>query len=89
MMHDKNAAVDNLVKIQTDLHAYGRGGFFDAAATRSGTLARRHLSLDQSMIMGAVGNVALGGRLRSYFATSAVETALRPVISIEEFGASL
>ena len=89
MMHDKDAAVSNLGKIQTELGAYGPGGFFDAAATRSGLLARRHLSLDQSMIMGAIGNVALGGRMRDYFSTRQVARALRPVISIEEFGASL
>ncbi|HKX67705.1 MAG TPA: cellobiose phosphorylase, partial [Intrasporangium sp.] len=64
------------------------GGFFDAIAVGSGTVARRYLSLDQAMIMGAVGNVLANNVIRRYFSTPAVEQVLRPVIGIEEFGAS-
>ena len=77
----------NLVGIQDELGAYGRGGFFDAVAVRSGTIARRYLSLDQAMVMGALGNVLGDGVLRTAFSTPAVEKALRPVIGIEQFGA--
>ncbi len=75
------------MKLQKDFDCYGSGGFYDAVAVRSGTVARRHLSLDQSMIMGALGNVMLWGRLKLYFATRAVERTLKPVISAEEFNA--
>jgi len=87
MMYEKKNATVNLAKLQKDFDSYGPGGFYDAVAVRSGTVARRHLSLDQSMIMGALGNVMLGSRLRSYFATRQVERALRPVIGVEEFNA--
>ncbi len=55
---------------------------------RSGTVARRYLSLDQAMVMGAIGNVIGNDVIRRAFSTPAVEKALRPVIGIEEFGAS-
>lgn len=89
MMHERAAATENLVRIERNLHAYGPGGFYDAVATRSGRIARRYLSLDQAMILGAIGNVAGDGIVRRYFATSEVERALRPVIGIETFSAGV
>jgi hypothetical protein len=76
-------ATANLKGIQHELGAYGKGGFYDAVGTRSGKIAEWHLSLDQSMIMGAIGNVVTRNGLRRYFATRSVESALRPVISPE------
>jgi putative glucoamylase/uncharacterized protein DUF3131 len=89
MMHEPAQAYDNLTRIQTELGAYGEGGFFDAVAVRSGTIARRYLSLDQAMVMGAIGNVLGDNVIRRAFATPAVERVLRPVIGMEEFGAGL
>lgn len=87
MMYEPEAAQLNLANLQRDFDAYGPGGFYDAIAVRSGNVARRHLSLDQSMIMGALGNVMLPDGMRRWFATGEVERALRPVIEIEEFRA--
>lgn len=87
MAYEPGEAKANLRRIETVLRAYGKGGFFDAAATRSGRVARRHLSLDQSMIMGAIGNIASGNALRRWFATREAERAIRPVIGIEQFSA--
>ena len=89
MMHDPMEAYLNLSKIENELKAYGCGGFFDAVATKSGVIARRYLSLDQAMIMGAVGNVLADDVIRRAFSTPAVERRLRPVIGVEEFGAGL
>jgi hypothetical protein len=88
MMFERGQATANLNRIQNKLHAYGSGGFFDAVAT-DGTIARRYLSLDQAMVMGALGNVIGKGVLRKAFSTPDVEKALRPVIGIEEFGAGI
>ena len=88
MMHEPDEAFTNLANLQADFDSYGAGGFFDAIAVGSGTVARRYLSLDQAMIMGAIGNVLADNAIRRYFSTPAVERALRPVIGIEEFGAS-
>ncbi len=87
MMHEPVESFVNLAKIQTELGAYGDGGFYDAVAVKSGTVARRYLSLDQSMIMGVLGNVVGDNVIRRAFSTPAVEAKLRPVIGIEEFGA--
>jgi hypothetical protein len=88
MQHEPGEAFTNLAAIQADFDSYGRGGFFDAIAVKSGTVARRYLSLDQAMIMGAAGNVLGDNVIRRAFSTPAVRNALQPVIGIEEFGAS-
>ncbi|NNM48005.1 glucoamylase family protein [Knoellia koreensis] len=87
LMHEPQEAYANLVGIEDELGAYGRGGFFDAVAVKSGQIARRYLSLDQAMVMGAIGNVMGDNVIRRAFATRDAERALRPVIGVEEFGA--
>ncbi len=88
MMYEPAAAVANLTRIERELGAYGDGGFFDAVAVGSGTIASRYLSLDQAMIMGSLGNVMGGNVIRRSFATRQVRRRLQPVIGMEEFGAS-
>ena len=52
-MHmEPREAYDNLRKL-VDIGAYGEGGFYDAVAVKSGTVAKRYLSLDQAMVMGS------------------------------------
>ena len=75
--------------IESRLKAYAGGGFYDSVAVKSGTIARRYLSLDQAMVMGALGNVLGKGLLRKAFSTPDVEKALRPVIGMEEFSAGI
>jgi hypothetical protein len=86
MMHKPVQAYRNLSRIQRRLDAYGPGGFYDAVAVGSGTVAERYLSLDQAMIMGALGNVLGWNVLRRAFSTRRVEAALRPIIAMERFG---
>ena len=88
MMFERGQATANLQRIEKRLGAYGAGGFFDSVAI-DGTIARRYLSLDQAMVMGALGNVLEKDMLRTAFSTPDVEAALRPVIGIEEFGAGV
>ena len=88
MMYERGQATANLQRIEKRLGAYGAGGFFDAVAI-DGTIARRYLSLDQAMVMGALGNVLEKDLLRRAFSTPDVEQALRPVIGIEEFEAGV
>ena len=47
-----------------------------------------YLSLDQGMIMAALGNALGDDVLRRAFADRAVEQKLRPVIGIERFSTS-
>ena len=65
--YDREGVLANLQAIETDLGAYGPGGFYDAVAVGSGTVAERYLSLDQSMIMAAIGNELTGDSLKEYF----------------------
>ena len=78
MMHEPGQAFTNLAKIQDELKAYGAGGFFDAVAVKSGTIAERYLSLDQAMVMGAIGNVLADNVIRRAFSTADVKRALQP-----------
>ncbi|MET0788514.1 MAG: glucoamylase family protein [Cellulomonas sp.] len=83
------AAVDNLRNIETTLGAYGAGGFYDSVAVRSNTQAKRYLSLDQGMVLGAVGNLLGNDVLHRSFGTRDVERVLRPLIGQEEFSAGV
>lgn len=89
MEYEPREAYDNLVKIENDLGAYGAGGFFDAVAVKSGTIARRYLSLDQAMVLGAIGNVFGNNVIRRNFVQGEVEAVIKPLIAEEEFGAGL
>jgi hypothetical protein len=80
VFHDAAEAADNLVRIERDLGAYGPGGFIDAVDTRTGRHAGRPLSLDQSMVLGALANVLADDCLRRWFCTPEVELVLRPVV---------
>jgi len=80
------AALAQLVKLRTQFDSYGPGGFYDAIAVRSGTVAKRYLALDQGMIMGAVGNLLADDVLRDAFTRGGAERNLRPVMAMEDFG---
>lgn len=87
MRYEPDEAVANLTRIAQRLHGYGPGGFYDAIATESGRIAKRYLSLDQAMIMGALGNVLPHDRLRLWFSRGLATLKLRPVLALEEFSA--
>ena len=46
-----------------------------------------YLSLDQGIVMAAIGNALGGDLLRDAFATKDVRKALQPVMGLETFGA--
>ena len=87
MMYEPAQAYENLARMEDDLGAYGPGGFYDAVAVVSGKVAERYLSLDQAMVMGALGNVLSDDVLQRAFSTPEVESVLRPIVAVEEFGA--
>ena len=89
MQYEPAAAFNNLVKIERKLKAYGEGGFYDAVAVKSGLIAKRYLSLDQAMVLGAIGNVFCDNVIRRNFIKGDVQSTIRPLIGIEEFGAGV
>ena len=89
MQYEPREAFDNLVRIERELKAYGEGGFYDAVAVKSGLIAKRYLSLDQAMVLGAIGNVFGDNVIRRNFVRGEVQSTIRPLIEIEEFGAGV
>jgi len=86
--YDRAGVLDNLGRLRTQFESYGPGGFYDAVAVRSGTVAKRYLSLDQSMIMGAILNAERGYALKGYFVDERFENAIRPLMQAQIFGSS-
>jgi Ca2+-binding RTX toxin-like protein len=78
----------NLGRLERDFDVYTRWGFRDSVNVDSGVVSNSYLSLDQGMIMAAIGNELGHDVLRRAFATRDVERELRPVIGVEEFSAS-
>lgn len=86
--YDPQGVVENLTALAADFDAYGPGGFADAVAVRSGTVAQRHLSLDQAMIVAAIGNYLGDGLLRDHVVGPDMEERLRPVLASEVFSSA-
>ncbi|HZC12940.1 MAG TPA: glucoamylase family protein, partial [Thermoleophilaceae bacterium] len=82
-------ALDNLEAMRRNFpEMYGKWGFRDSVNVDSGVVSNHYLSLDQGMVMAAIGNALERDALREAFADRDMERSLRPVIGIEEFGAS-
>jgi hypothetical protein len=82
-------ALDNLRRLERDFPAVsGKWGFRDSVNVGSGRVSDFYLSLDQGMVMAALGNALGGDVLRRAFVTQATERAVRPLIGVEEFNSS-
>jgi hypothetical protein len=77
----------NLARLERDFDIYDRWGFRDSVNVDSGVVPNFYLSLDQGMIMAAIGNALAGDMLRRAIVSPRFEQALRPVVGVEEFGA--
>ena len=79
-------AVENLRRLERDFPGmYGKWGFRDTVNVDSGVASDAYLSLDQGIIMAAIGNALGDDLLRRAFVTQATERKVRPVIGVEEF----
>jgi hypothetical protein len=81
-------ALADLARLERDFDMFTEWGFLDSVNVQTGATSSSYLSLDQGMIMAAIGNALARDVLRDAFATRDVERALRPVIGVEEFNAS-
>jgi Putative glucoamylase/Protein of unknown function (DUF3131)/RTX calcium-binding nonapeptide repeat (4 copies) len=79
-------ALADLARIAAIPGAYGKWGFSDSVNVGSGFPSPAYLSLDQGMIMAALGNALGDDLLRRAFATDDLRHAIRPVLAVEEFG---
>jgi hypothetical protein len=79
--------LENLANLRNDFAIYDDWGFHDSVNVDTGIVSRYYLSLDQGMIMAAIGNALEGDMLRTAFATKKFRNALQPVIAMETFNA--
>jgi hypothetical protein len=80
------AALANLRRLARDFPGlYGKWGFRDSVNVQTKRVSTAYLSLDQGMIMAAIGNALGDDLLRHAFADAVLERSLRPVIGIERF----
>jgi hypothetical protein len=85
LRHAPNAALKNLKNLRQDFGAYGPGGFYDAINVSTGQMSQRYLSLDQGMVMAALGNALAGDVMRAPFAAGPMEQRVAPLMRMEEF----
>jgi hypothetical protein len=79
----------NLRRLAADFPGlYGPWGFRDSVNVQSKRVSDFYLSLDQGMIMAALGNELARDLMRRAFADRRLERTVRPVIGIERFGAA-
>jgi len=82
-------ALENLRRLERRFPAIsGKWGFRDSVNVDSGRVSDFYLSLDQGMVMAALGNALGDDVLRRAFVTKATERAVRPLIGVEEFNSS-
>jgi hypothetical protein len=79
--------LDNLANLRADFDMYDRWGFRDSVNVQTGVASGFYLSLDQGIIMAAIGNALADDILRDSFATREFRQAIRPVIGMERFNA--
>jgi hypothetical protein len=82
-----DAVMENLANLENDFDIYDRWGFRDTVNVDTGVVSNFYLSLDQGIIMAAIGNALAGDVLRDAFATKDVRKVLQPIINMETFNA--
>jgi hypothetical protein len=88
LRYDPRDALSNLARLRARFPGlYGKWGFRDSVNVSTRVVSGSYLSLDQGMIMAALGN-ALGDDVLRHAFSDDMERALRPVIGIEEFSSA-
>ena len=82
-----DAVMANLANLEADFDIYDRWGFRDSVNVDTGVVSGAYLSLDQGIVMAAIGNALAGDILRESFATKDVRKVLQPIIGMERFNA--
>jgi hypothetical protein len=85
---DHQAVLSNLERLRRDFDIYSDWGFADSVNVETGVVSPFYLSLDQGIIMAAIGNDVGNDVLRRAFDGPDLLRRVRPVIAVEEFNAS-
>jgi hypothetical protein len=81
-------AIDNLKALAKNHQLYTPYGFMDAVDVGTGQVSDGILVLDQAMILAAIANILGENILQNAFSAGMIETAVKPLISIEQFEVS-
>jgi hypothetical protein len=85
LRYRRDAALTDLAAMERVPGAYNKWGFADSINVDTPFASRARLSLDQGMIMAAIGNALGGDVLRNAFSGGEVAAKVRPVLGVEEF----
>lgn len=88
MRWNRGAVLTNLSKLRRDFDIYSKWGFRDSVNVQSGVVSPFYLSLDQGIIMAAIGNELSDDVLRRAFSGPDMQHLVRPVIRVERFNDS-
>lgn len=80
-----DAALANLRAMSRLYDIYGEYGFYDAVDPRSGTVAYKYLTLDQSMLFIALANYLNDHCIQKHFAADPIMQKALPIIGAEDF----
>ena len=78
-------AMANLRALAKNFPIYDSHGFRDSVNVSTGKVSGNVLALDQGMILAAIANALRDDVMRHAFSDGAIETAIKPLISPEEF----
>ena len=79
------AALANLRRLAARYDVYGEFGFYDAVDPRTGRVAYKYLTLDQSMIFLALANHLTGHAVQRRFASDPIAQRVLPLLGAEDF----
>ena len=79
------AAMRNLANLVADFDLLTDYGFLDSVNVQTGAVSNALLSLDQGMVMGALGNVLGNDVVRNGFGAGRVAEVLAPLVGEERF----
>jgi hypothetical protein len=79
--------LENLANLREDFDIYTKWGFLDTVNVDTGEVSDYYLSLDQGIIMGAIGNALAGDMLQRAWATKSFRETLQPIVEMETFNA--
>jgi hypothetical protein len=82
------AVMADLAKLKANFAIYDKWGFHDSVNVQTGAVSTSYLSLDQGIVMAAIGNALAHDVLRDAFATKAFRKVLKPLIGMETFNAA-
>ena len=77
--------IANLARLEAMPGVFDKWGFADSVNVGTGHPSASYLSLDQGMIMAALGNYLGGDVMRTSFSSPDIVKAVRPVLGVEEF----